>query len=257
MLADRYDAYLFDLDGVLLVDGDPLPGAAATVERLRDRDVPVRVVTNNSRSTREGVAEGLSEAGIPFDPDEVFTAARATAGYLAESGHERVSVIGADGFRTEVRRHGIEVVDDPDSDGSGVDAVAVGLDAEFGYDDLTRATRRVLDGASLVAANADATYPVADGIAPGTGAIVAAVTGATGVDPAVVGKPEPRLFRQALDGIEADRPAMIGDSRESDVRGAIRAGVDAVLVAGEAETADPTPDAVIGDLRELFAPEGD
>ncbi|QLG27294.1 HAD-IIA family hydrolase [Halorarum halophilum] len=247
MLADRYDAFLFDLDGVVVVGDRPVTGAVETLERLRDRGAQVRFVTNNSRSTRESVSDHLESLGVEAAVEETFTAASATAAHLADAGASSVYVLGSDGFTEEMRRHGVRPTE------ADADAVAVGLARTATYDDLATATRLVRNGASFVAANADGAYPTEEGIAPGTGALVAALRAATGRDATVVGKPEPELFERALSGVEG-RVAMVGDSRGSDVAGARRVGIDAVLVTEHAreDDAGPEPDATVATPHGLF-----
>lgn len=248
MLADRYDAFLFDLDGVLVVGDRPVRGAVETLDHLRERGTPVRFVTNNSRSTREELRDRLRGLDIEARVDEIYTAGSVTAAHLAEAGVESVYVLGGDGLVTEMRRHGLTPTE------SGADAVAVGLDETATYDDLAAATRQIREeGARFVAANDDNAYPTDGGIAPGTGALVAALRTATGRDPTVVGKPQPELFERALSGLDG-RVAMVGDSRGSDVAGARGAGIESILVTEHARTEDegPDPDAVIPDPRGLF-----
>ncbi|WP_254546867.1 HAD-IIA family hydrolase [Halomarina pelagica] len=250
MLAERYDAFLFDLDGVVVVGDRPVTGAVETLDRLRDRGVPIRFVTNNSRSTREAICGHLRGLGIEARTAELFTAASETAAHLADAGAESAYVLGGDGLAEELRRHGLEPVD---GEAVAVDAVAVGLDRSATYDDLATATRLVRDGAAFVAANDDATYPTEGGVAPGTGALVAALRTATGREPTVVGKPRSALFERALSGLDG-RVVMVGDSRTADVAGARAAGIESVLVTEHAREEDdgPEPDAVVSTPAGLF-----
>lgn len=248
MLADRYDAFLFDLDGVVVVGDRPVRGAVETLESLRERDTPVRFVTNNSRSTREALCDHLRELGVEASVDELYTAASVTSAHLADAGVETVYVLGSEGLAEEMRRHGLRPVDER------ADAVAVGLDRSATYDDLAAATRQIREeGARFVAANDDNAYPTEEGIAPGTGALVAAIRTATGREPTVVGKPQPELFERALSGLDG-RVAMVGDSRTSDVAGARSVGIESILVTEHARDEDdgPAPDATIPDPRGLF-----
>ena len=255
MLVDQYDAFLVDMDGVVHVGESAVPGSVEAVRDLRDRGKTVRFVTNNSRASREELVEALRGFGVEADPTDVVSAAWATAEFLAERGVEAVSLVGGDQFAGMVRDHGIAVRD------RDVDAVVVGHDDTVAYDDLERATRLIYqEGAELVAANADGWYPTADGIAPGTGATVAAIEAATGVEATVVGKPEPELFEIALEGLPLDRTVMIGDNPAADLVGAGAAGIDAILMrgtAGDADAAnlkaiDVTPVATVESLAELF-----
>ncbi|WP_129113941.1 HAD-IIA family hydrolase [Halegenticoccus tardaugens] len=261
MLADQYDAFLFDLDGVLIVGDYPVDGAVDALARLRERGTPIRFVTNNSRSTRQALCEHLRDLDIEANVEEMYTAASATAAHLADMRSESVYVLGGDGFAAEMARQGVKRTDATHGiDGAGVvtaDAVAVGLDRTVTYDKLAAATRLISDhGAAFVAANNDNAYPTAEGIAPGTGALVAALRTATGREPTIIGKPHPELFEQALSGLEGD-VAMVGDSLESDIRGAQRAGIPGIHVTAHARTENegPTPDATIDTPYGLFNAE--
>ncbi|MFC6993385.1 HAD-IIA family hydrolase [Haladaptatus sp. GCM10025707] len=248
MLATRYDAFCFDLDGVVYVGDEPVRGAVESIARLRECDTPVRFVTNNSRSTREEIAARLRDLGVEASTDEVFTAASATAQYLQAEGVESAYVLAPEGFKTEIRRVGIAVTDAP------ADAVVVGLDRTVTYDDIAQAARQILDhDARFVAANEDGSYPTPRGLEPGTGALVAAIRATVGRDPVVVGKPHATLFEQALSGLSG-QIAMVGDSPDADIAGARAAGIDGILVTAHArETANgPAPDETITDLRALF-----
>lgn len=255
MLLGQYDAFLVDMDGVVHVGDSAVSGSVEAIRELRDRGKTVRFVTNNSRASREGLVEDLRRFGVEADVDDVISAAWATAEYVAEQGVEAVSVVGGDQFAGMVRDHGIAVRD------QDVDAVVVGHDDTVSYDDIARATRLIYEeGADLVAANADGWYPTADGIAPGTGATVAAIEAATGAEATIVGKPEPELFEIALEGLSADRTVMIGDNPHSDLVGAEAAGIDAILVtgtggdagAGNADAVDVSPVATVERLADLF-----
>jgi|AntDeeMetagen681_2_1112603.scaffolds.fasta_scaffold05816_1 HAD superfamily hydrolase (TIGR01450 family) len=255
MFVDQYDSFLLDMDGVVHVGDSAVPGAVDAIRELRDRGKTVRFVTNNSRASRETLVEDLRGFGIDADPEDVVSAAWATAEYLAEQDVEAVSLVGGEGFAEMVRGHGIAVRDE------NVDAVVVGHDHTIDYDDLERATQLIYEeGTDLVAANADGWYPTPDGIAPGTGATVAAIEAATGVEATVVGKPEPELFEIAMEGLPADRTVMIGDNPQSDLVGADTAGIDAILVTGTGEDVDAgsvdevgvAPIATVNDLSGLF-----
>ncbi|WP_225333103.1 HAD-IIA family hydrolase [Halomicrobium urmianum] len=255
MLADRYESFLVDLDGVVHLGDDPVPGAAASVRELRDRGKRVRFVTNNSRSDREALADHLGGFGIDADPEDVVSAGWATAEYASERGVESAYVVGGPGLVGMLESAGIAVRgDDVDVRETEVDAVVVGHDEAVTYDDLERATRLIYHGgADLITANADGWYPTEGGVSPGTGAIVAAIEAATETEATVVGKPEPHLFEMALAGLP-EAAVMIGDNPRSDVVGATRAGVDAVLVGDErsVEADGIEPVATVDDLTDLF-----
>lgn len=248
---DRFDAFLFDLDGVIHVGDRIVPGAPDVIRELREAGKAVRFVTNNSRATREAIARKLAGFDIRADVEEIVSSSWATAAYLEDRGVTAVFLIGEDGFATEIRRRDVAVRD------HDVDAVVVGLDRGVTYDDIAVASRHIHDGEiDFVAANADGAYPTEDGIAPGTGAITSAIRAVTGEDPVVIGKPEPRMFELALRGLSTDRAVMVGDNRSSDIVGAHRAGLAGILVSSDADNVstdrpiDPT--AIIPDVTALL-----
>lgn len=232
-LAGRYDAFLFDLDGVLYRGDRAVEGASETLAALRDAGRAVVFLTNNSARTPERVAERLRGMGIEADPSRVVTSATAAASMLDRAG--TAFVIGEEGLRSALAAAGIEVVDEVER----VDAVVVGWDRSADYDALRTAAVLVQRGARLVATNADASYPAPGGeLWPGAGALLAAVEATTGVRAEVGGKPEAPLFETALAlaGVEAERALMVGDRIETDVVGAAGVGIDAVAVFSGAST---------------------
>ncbi|HEX6208744.1 MAG TPA: HAD-IIA family hydrolase [Actinomycetota bacterium] len=232
--ADRYDSFLFDLDGVLYRGDRVVPGAPETVAALRRSGGEVVFLTNNSSRTREAVAERLERMGIAADPSQVVTSAMAAASMLKGAG--TAFVIGEEGLRAALSAAGLEVLSgEPES----ADAVVIGWDRTADYEALRTASVLVQRGARLVATNTDASYPAPGGdLWPGAGALVAAVETTTGVRAEVGGKPQTPLFEEALRiaGMPAERALMIGDRVETDIVGAVRAGIDAVVVFSGAGT---------------------
>ena len=228
MIVDGYDTILFDLDGVLYRGADPIDGAAETVAALRAGGKRIAFVTNNSSRTPDAIARQLTSLGIDARPDEVETSALATAALLRSRAAASAFVIGGDGLRIALEDAGIRVLE---RGSDRADAVVVGIDPTFVYADLATASWLIHHGAALVASNADATYPAADGvILPGAGAIVAAVEVATGASAEVVGKPHGPIFREALRRSAGERPLVVGDRLDSDIEGARRLGWDSALV---------------------------
>lgn len=253
MITDSFDLFLFDLDGVIQIGDQAVAGAAETVRQLRDAGKGIRFATNNSRASRDQILEDLTAFGLDPTQEEIVTAAWATARYLAEHGMERVYPIADDGFRSELRQQGITLTE------SDVDAVVVGLDKSVGYDDLKRAAQLLYDNSevSFIAANTDPSYPVEDGIAPGTGAITTAIEATANRSPTAIGKPNSAFFELALHDGTTDRAVMIGDSLESDIRGARSAGLDGILVSSMATarsraTTDVEPLAVVDSPAEIL-----
>ncbi len=226
-LAGRYDAFLFDLDGVLYRGDEPVVGAAAAVSSLRRRDKRVAFVTNNSSRTPEQVAAKLASVGIDADPGEVETSALATAALLHERRVRSAFVVGEDGIRSALADAGVELVD---GRADRVDVVVVGWDRGADYDKLARAALLIERGAALVATNADASYPAPEGRLPGAGALLAAITTTTGAVPEIVGKPHAPLLRAALARAGGGRPLVVGDRLDTDIAAAAAAGWDSLLV---------------------------
>ena len=232
MIAERYDAFLFDLDGVLYRGSEPVPGAAAAVGALRALGKGLAFLTNNSARTPDEVAVHLGTVGVSARPEEVETSALSTAGLLREGSVATAYVVGERGLRDAITAAGIRLVDEEvREDGLDVDAVVVGWDRDVDYRKLRIASVAVQRGARLIASNADPSYPAPGGVAwPGAGAILAAIEATTGVRADVVGKPNATIFRAGLERAGGGRALVIGDRLETDIDGAARLGWDSMLV---------------------------
>jgi glycerol 3-phosphatase-2 len=255
-IAERYDAFLFDLDGVLYRGSSEVPGASAAVSRLRTMGKRIAFVTNNSSGTPDTVAERLRGVGIEADAAEVETSALTSASLLAARGIGVAYVVGEDGIRTALGAAGIAVAGDDDEP---VDAVVVGLDRAADYRSLARASVLVERGAALIATNPDTSFPAPNGERwPGAGALLATIVATTGARPEVIGKPHPPILRSALRRVGGERPLVIGDRLDTDVAGAAAVGWDSLLVltgiAMRADLADCSirPTYVGDDLSCLF-----
>lgn len=236
--------WVLDLDGVVWLDDQPLPGAADAVERLRAAGERVVFVTNNS-AVRVGDQEAkLARHGIPAVGDVVTSAMVAVA--LVAPG-ERVFLCAGPGVEEAVLARGAVPVRDGDAD-----AVIVGFHRDFDYDEMDRASRAVRRGARLLATNDDATYPTPEGPVPGCGSILAAVATAAGVTPTVAGKP----YAPMADHVRAlvgPHGVAVGDRPDTDGRFARALGYEWVLVLSgvtkaDDQPVDPPPDAVFADL---------
>jgi glycerol 3-phosphatase-2 len=257
ILAEAYEAFLLDLDGVVYRGSEAVDGAPDALSRLRASGRRLAFLTNNSARTPEQIARKLVGLGLEARPEEVVTSAQALADLLANRDGDRTAfVIGEDGVRESLATAGIEVVEgEPDRTGY----VVVGWDRGVTYDDLRIAAVLVGRGATLMATNADPSYPAERGEEwPGAGAILAAVETATGVRAEVAGKPHVPLFEAALGRAGTRRAAVIGDRIETDVAGARAAGLFGILVwTGASAPAglldhDAIPDATIPTLGSLF-----
>jgi HAD superfamily hydrolase (TIGR01457 family) len=249
-VADRYDVFLLDLDGVLYRGDQPVPGASDAIDHLRELGKRVAFVTNNSSRTPEQVAEKLATVGVNASPDEVMTSAMATASVIAARGGGSAFVIGEVGVRSALAAAGVTVLE---GDPERADYVVVGWDRGVDYARLRSAALLVQRGAALVATNPDPSYPAPDGLWPGAGALLAALTTTVG-RPAdeVVGKPHPTLYRTALERAGGGRPLVVGDRLDTDIAGAAPLGWDSLLVlTGVAGRADVVPTYVGRDLSSL------
>jgi phosphoglycolate/pyridoxal phosphate phosphatase family enzyme len=264
VVADRYDAFLFDLDGVLYRGADPVPGAAEALARLRAAGKRVAFVTNNASATPAAVARRLNTAGVEAGEDEIETSALATAALLAGRGVTNAFVLGEEGIRDALAKVGIRVVNaEGGGAGDGVEVVVIGLDRSADYDKLRSAAMLVDAGAALIATNPDGSFPAPGGARwPGAGALVAAVEATTDVRAEVVGKPNAPIFRAALERAGGGEPLVVGDRIDTDIVGASALGWHSLLVLTgistreEAERSATPPTYVGVDLRALFEPAG-
>jgi HAD superfamily hydrolase (TIGR01450 family) len=241
--APRPSLVIFDLDGVVYRGHEPIAGATGLVAALRATGQQVRFATNNSMATRQAYVERLAAQGIPTTVDEIVTSTWATIQHLHahEPGLRHLMVLGADGMLSELRDAGFEAVPAASAapaDWYGAplaeryDALIAGLDPAIDYRSLGIASAALRAGARFLATNADVRYPTPSGFVPGAGAIVAALQTTSGVEPLVIGKPEPAMFRAILEsaGVAATDALVIGDNPDSDIVAAHRAGIPSLLV---------------------------
>ena len=257
MLAERYDAILIDLDGVVYRGDEIIPGVPEALTYLQRKGIWPVFLTNNSSLTPGQVADKLLQLGLPVAPERILTSALATASMLRKEARPGATafVIGEAGIRAALREAEIEVVD---GDPRVTDLVVVGWDRSVDYTKLRNAALLVQRGARLVATNADPSYPAPDGLWPGAGALLAAVTTATGAVPTVVGKPHAPMFRAAAEVAGGHSPLVVGDRLDTDIDGATAMGWDSLLVLSGAATpadlcrSDRLPTYVAPDLSGLL-----
>ncbi len=229
ILAERYDAVLVDLDGVMYRGDEPVAGSGAVIDKVRALGTPVLFLTNNSSQTPEAVTAKLDRMGVSAFPAEILTSAVATAVMLEREGSsgQEAFVVGEEGIKTALRSAGVSVAEgEPES----VDLVVVGIDRSADYAKLRTASLLIERGARLIATNSDGSYPAPDGLWPGAGALLAAVVTTTGASPVVVGKPSRPLFEAAQQLTGAAAPLVVGDRLDTDVAGAAGMGWDSLLV---------------------------
>jgi len=210
------DVVLCDLDGVVWLAREPIPGSAEAVGRIRASGRRVLFVTNNSAATEGDVVAALERVGI-HATDDVVTSAMAAASLLATG--QRVLVSGGAGIVEAVERQGAEAVANTgEHDLSGIDAVVAGIDFDFDYQRLNRVAAVVRGGARFIATNTDSSYPTADGLLPGGGSLVAAIETASGVRAEVAGKPHEAMARFVIASTATEPAAMlmVGDRPDTD-----------------------------------------
>lgn len=217
-------AVLLDLDGVLYVEGEQLPGAAVAVEELRAAGLALRFVTNTTAHSRRRTLEKLRRLGFDVDEGELVTPAVLALQRCRDRGHRTVTLLMEDEVKEEFEE--LQESEEPD-------AVIVGdLGERFGYEVLNGAFRRLLGGAELIALQKNRYWLREDGLSLDVGPFVAALEYAAGCKAHVVGKPANAFFRHVLEGLGVSpaEAVMVGDDVESDIGGALRAGLAGVLV---------------------------
>ena len=231
--------FLFDLDGVFYKGKESRVkiGGTKAIEALRARNRSMFVLTNNSTDSTKTVHARLVEFGIPLRKDEVLTSGLLTAQYLSgKHGSVTYYLVGERGLEEEMRNEG-----HVRTKGEDADFVVVGLDRQVTYEKLDHAARLVRGGARLVATHASPLYMYKTGPAMATGPLVKAIECAGGKRATVVGKPSPLMFRIALEraGCAKSEAVMLGDQADTDIEGARRAGIDAILVTSGVDQSAP------------------
>ncbi len=235
MTRGRAECWLTDMDGVLVHEQHALPGAAEFLERLVDQERRFLVLTNNSIFTPRDLAARLERAGLRVPEEAIWTSALATARFLSEQlPGGSAYVIGEAGLTTALHQVGYILTEaDPDF-------VVLGETRTYSFESITQAIRLISAGARFIATNPDTTGPSPDGPTPATGAVAALITRATGAEPYFVGKPNPMMFRSAMNQIDAhsETTVMVGDRMDTDVVAGIEAGLETILVLTGSTTRD-------------------
>jgi 5'-nucleotidase len=229
-------SWLMDMDGVLIREEHPIPGAAEFLTRLRELDLPFLVLTNNSIYTRRDLSARLASDGLVVPEERIWTSALATADFLeSQRPGGTAFAIGEAGLITALHSIGYTLTErEPDY-------VVLGETRTYSFERIAQAIRLVAAGARFIATNPDPTGPTPDGPLPATGSVAALISRATGVEPYFVGKPNPLMMRSALNALDAhsETTAMVGDRMDTDVVAGLEAGMDTVLVlTGVTQRAD-------------------
>ncbi|MFI9507732.1 HAD-IIA family hydrolase [Nocardia sp. NPDC052566] len=244
-LRDRYEALLLDLDGTLYRGPVVIEGAPEALVAGADSGAAQRLVyvTNNASRGPDVVAEHLVELGFPATTDDVVTSAQAAARLLAErlEPGAQVLVVGTDDLAAEVTRVGLRPI--RRFDGVAPAAVVQGHSPQTGWPDLAEAAYALRADALWVAANTDKTLPNERGLAPGNGAMVAALRTASEREPMVAGKPFAPLMEDALVRAGSRSALVVGDRLDTDIEGANRVGLESLLVLTGVSTLDELKDA--------------
>jgi NagD protein len=250
------ECWLTDMDGVLVHENQPIPGAPELLQQWRDEGRPFLVLTNNSIFTPRDLSARLRASGLIVPEESLWTSALATADFL----HSQIPggsafVIGEAGITTALHEVGFVMTE------SDPDYVVIGETRNYSFEAITKAIRLIGAGSRFIATNPDATGPSAEGPMPATGAVAALITKATGKDPYVVGKPNPMMFRSAMNriGAHSENTGMIGDRMDTDIVAGIEAGLHTILVLSgisdraEIERYPFRPDEVLDSVADLLA----
>jgi NagD protein len=250
------ESWLTDMDGVLVHEGQPVPGAPEFVNRMKESGKPFLILTNNSIYTPRDLQARLSRMSIEVPESSIWTSGLATAQFLADQRPGGTAfVIGEAGLTTAMHAVGYVLTDfEPDY-------VVLGETRTYSFEAITKAVRLINDGARFICTNPDPTGPSAEGALPAAGSVAAMISKATGVEPYFVGKPNPMMMRSALNTIKAhsESTAMIGDRMDTDVLCGLEAGLETILVLtgistqAEAERYPYRPSRIVDSVADLIA----
>lgn len=247
-------SYLTDMDGVLLKEGQMIPGADEFLAALREHEVNYMVLTNNSIHTPRDLSARLRATGLDIPPERIWTSATATAHFLRTQRKEGTAyVVGESGLTTGLHEAGWILTD------RSPDFVVLGETRTYSFEAITTAINLIRGGARFIATNPDVTGPAPQGVLPATGAVAELITAATRRKPYYVGKPNPVMMRSALNtiGAHSESTVMIGDRMDTDVRSGLEAGMRTLLVRSgisddtEIDRYPYRPTRVIGSVADL------
>ncbi len=263
ILADLFDCFLIDLDGVVYVENIPTEGAVETINLLKRDGKLVTFLTNDPRRTAHEYAEKLRRMGVETEMGDVVTSGMAIAYHIksefGELGKKKAYVIGSKSLKEEIDLIGLKIVSGEEA--KTADFVILGSHPEFHYEEMKLATIAIRNGALFYATNRDPFYPSSEGMVPATGAMVAAIEVASGRTAIVAGKPEIIMFEVALTENlhkERNKIVIIGDRLDTDIAGGKNAGISTILaLTGSTKEkdiaeSDIKPDYVIRNLTDLL-----
>ena len=252
-----FEGAVLDMDGTVYRGSEALPGAVDAISRLRDAGLRTLFFSNNPTKSREAYTDRLGGLGIEAEPEEVLSAGTVTTRYLADQhSEETVFLIGDGGLERQLERAGIDLVDDA----TAADILVVSWTSEFEYGDLLAGYRAIDSGATFYGTDPDRLIPAAEGMVPGSGAIINAVAGTAEREPKkVLGKPSAEAQRAAIDALSTspERCFVIGDRLNTDIALGERSGMTTVLVKTgvttdvDLEKSDVQPDHVLDSLADI------
>jgi NagD protein len=255
MATKEIETWLTDMDGVLVHENTALPGAAEFIEELKRNDRRFLVLTNNPIFTPRDLSARLKRSGIDVPEEFIWTSALATAEFVSHQiPNGSAYVIGEAGLTTALHEAGYILSDNKP------DYVILGETRTYSFESLTTAIRLILAGSRFICTNPDPTGPSEHGILPAAGSVAALITKATGKEPYFVGKPNPVMFRTALNrvGGHSETTAMIGDRMDTDVIAGVEAGLNTFLVLSgitqrsEVEDFPFRPNKVVDSIKDLI-----
>jgi 4-nitrophenyl phosphatase len=252
-------ALVIDMDGVLWRGSRPLEGLIPFFDLLQRNDVPYILATNNASQSPDSYAQRLDRLGVQVDPGQILSSGLAASLLLPEHCPKPgpIYAIGSSELRAMLKDQGYDLT----NHGPEAKAVVVGFDRELTWHKLAEAALALNAGAFFMGTNPDVSFPSERGLVPGNGAQLAALTAATGIDPLIVGKPEPTIYELAMKQLETrgDETLAVGDRLETDILGGERAGLKtALLLTGvstrsDLDTSQVQPNYVFQDLPALTA----
>ncbi|NOY98508.1 MAG: HAD-IIA family hydrolase [Chloroflexi bacterium] len=254
-------ALILDMDGVLWRADHPIGDLPGIFARIAERGLKVMLVTNNSTRTPAHYLEKLRRFGVTLQPWQVLNSSLAVAAML----HERfpdggeVYAVGETGLLSALTEAGFTPLTGARTPDAPL-AVVAGMDHAFDYEKIANAARLIRAGCPFYATNPDRTYPTPQGLQPGAGTVLAAIGAASGAEPVIAGKPQPYLFRLALErmGAAPEETLVVGDRLETDILGGQHAGCKTALVLSGVATREaaeawrPPPDVIADDLETLL-----
>lgn len=231
-LREAYDVLVLDLDGVVYVGDEAVPGAAEALNEAQAGGTHLAFITNNAARTPHTVGDHLRRLGVEAHDEDVVTSAQAAARLLAADLEpaSRVFVIGGEGLEEALRERDLEPVTEIVDDAGDIRAVVQGYGPDVPWRQVVAGALLVREGLPWVASNTDMTIPTERGPGPGNGALVRLVAEYADREPRVAGKPEPPLLEETLARVGGERPLMVGDRLDTDIEGARRIGWDSLLV---------------------------